>query len=419
MRIDGWLIDVGTTGADLLGAGHEAAGGARRGWLEVEGDRITAVGDGPCPGPADLGGPDALLSPGFVDAHVHLPQFGSVGCDGLPLLTWLERVVFPAEAAWVDPVTAETAARAALLRMARAGTLAFAGFLTAHAHGPSATAAANADLRLRGRIGRALMDRGGPPELLGEPAPSTTDARSLEPALEISINPRFAPACSDELLARAGEVATAGDRWIHTHLAETPEECAVVAERFPDDASYVDVYDRFGLLGEQTLLAHAIHLDAARWDRLAERRSTVVHCPSANVFLAAGIFDLRAARSREVPVALGSDVAAGPDPAMPRVARAMIEVAKLRRLTVDPGAIVPTPAEAWSMMTRGNADALGWPDLGRLEVGASASLLVLRAPVERDEHLLGRLLYGWDDRWIVDRLVGGRRLVLPTGPDAD
>jgi guanine deaminase len=93
---------------------------------------------------------------------------------------------------------------------------------------------------------------------------------------------------------------------------------------------------------------------------------------------------------------------------MPRVARAMIEMAKLSAMTVDSRAWIPTPAEAWHMITRGNADALGWPDAGRLEVGAGADLLMLRPEIEFDRHLIGRLIYNWDDRFISHRIVNGR-----------
>jgi cytosine/adenosine deaminase-related metal-dependent hydrolase len=92
---------------------------------------------------------------------------------------------------------------------------------------------------------------------------------------------------------------------------------------------------------------------------------------------------------------------------MPRVARAMIETAKIRAMTIAPRAQIPTPADAWSMITRGNADALGWSDAGRLEPGASADVLVLEPPFDLDEYLIGRLIYGWRDEYIAYRIVAG------------
>ena len=177
---------------------------------------------------------------------------------------------------------------------------------------------------------------------------------------------------------------------------------------FTNDPNYTSVYDRHGLLTDRTLLAHCLHLNDDEWRLIAQRRSVVVHCPSANTFLKSGVFDLNAIRAHDVRLALGSDIAAGPDLAMPRVARAMIEVAKMRSMTIDRNAHIPTPAEAWNLITRGNADALGWTDAGRLEMGAAADLLVLQLPFDVDEHLIGRLIYTWRDDYIALRIVAGR-----------
>src|SRR5205823_2510717 len=74
---------------------------------------------------------------------------------------------------------------------------------------------------------------------------------------------------------------------------------------------YLDVYDRVGLLGERTLLAHAVHLSTREWDRVAERGAAIAHCPDSNFFLGSGRMWLAEARARGVRVALGSDVGAG------------------------------------------------------------------------------------------------------------
>lgn len=211
-------------------------------------------------------------------------------------------------------------------------------------------------------------------------------------------------------MKNATQRADARSAIIQTHLAETTTECDRVRDLFPEDPHYTGVYDRCGLLTPRTLLAHCVHLSPSEWEVIRERQSVVVHCPTANTFLRSGLFDLDTAREHGVRLALGSDVAAGPDIAMPRVARAMIEVAKLRALTINPRVHVPTPIEGWHLITRGNAEACGWSDSGKLERGAAADLLVLSGPFERDEHLIGRLIYGWDESWITARIVAGVRL---------
>ncbi len=383
----------------------DAAQPPARGWLTIEDGRIHEIGTGKPPEKAVAGDADTLICPGFIDAHLHFPQIDCIGYDGLDLLAWLERIIYPAELRWEDEDISGKQIREAYQRMLQAGTLGYAAFLTSHFHGYEQAVRAGHTLPLRGFVGQSMMDRHAPEGLLNQKL--TRIARSERSRVTASVNPRFAVACSEEIL-EAAHKKIRDDSIVHTHLAESQRECEMVRELFPDDANYTAVYDRFGLLGPRTLLAHAVHLAKAEWELIAQRGCSVVHCPGANVFLQSGVFDLHSAREHGVRVALGSDIAAGPDIAMPRVARAMIETAKMRKMTLDPKAIVPTPVEAWHIITRGNADALGWDDAGRIETGAAADLLLLRVPFDLDdEHLIGRLLYSWRDEWIDRRIVNG------------
>ncbi len=394
------------------------------GWIRVVEGRISEVAFGDPPAadtPPTLGGRDRIISPAFIDAHMHFPQIDSVGCDGLTLLDWLDRVIFPAEAWWARGA-ALPASRVAVRRLLTQGTVGAAAYLTAHAE-PCAQVvqwlAARTPLRFH--AGRVAMDRNAPEALTRDdrervrmrPIPSP-----LLPPLPpgrgaVSANPRFAVSCSPELLAEVGWAARERPGvYTQTHLAESRQECALIAELFHEEHSYTGVYERFGLLSERTILAHCIHLCADEWRLIARTRSIVAHCPAANIFLRSGLFNYDAAREHGVRVALGSDIAAGSDVAMPRVARGFIETAKVRSLTAPDGGAgvyIPTPAEAWRLITRGNADLLGWSDCGRIEVGASADLLVLRTPVSwLDEHLVGRLIYNWSHGLIEARVFDGR-----------
>ena len=136
------------------------------GWLRIDEGRIAEIGDGKPPEPPAAGAPEAIICPGFVDAHMHLPQIGAAGCDGLDLLAWLEEVVFPAEQRWHDPELARADVEQAYRRMLRAGTLGFAGFLTGHHHGVEVASGVAQEIQLRSIVGQALMDRNGPEPLL-------------------------------------------------------------------------------------------------------------------------------------------------------------------------------------------------------------------------------------------------------------
>lgn len=390
------------------------------GWLAVDQGRIAEIGSGSPPRKPDVGDERAIICPGFIDAHIHLPQVDAIGFDGMELTEWLERVIYPAEMHWADEQVAHAQANAAYQRMLRAGTLGYAGYLTSHFHGWAAAVRAGYDVPLRGIVGQALMDRHAPAELMGQPTARL--ATSQRSRLAASLNPRYAVACSDELLKGVAAKLRPG-AFVQTHLAESRRECERVRELFPNDANYASVYDRHGLLHEQTLLAHGLHLNEDEWKLIAARRSVVVHCPTANLFLRSGLFNLDKARQFGVRLALGSDVAAGPDFAMPRVARAMIETAKVRAMIGTQPVHIPTAAEAWDLITRGNADAMGWPDAGRLEAGAAADLLVLRTPLAIDRHLVAGLLYTWRDDYIVQRILSGRVCELEergaAGPSAN
>lgn len=378
-----------------------------RGWLRIEDSRIVEIGEGDSREKPHIsskqGDLPALISPGFIDAHLHLPQIDAIGYDGMELLPWLQRVIYPAERHWADENATIAQITRAYSAMLRAGTLGYAAFLTSHFHGYMQTVRVGHRLPLRAIVGQSLMDRNAPPELLGHEL--TRIATSERSRVACSVNPRFAVACSDQMLDIARQKAQGG-AIIHTHLAESQQECDIVRRLFPADPHYTGVYDRHGLLSDRTLLAHCLHLSDEEWDLIAARHCAVVHCPTANAFLKSGVFDLSAARQRGIRLALGSDVAAGPDFSMVRVARAMIDSAKLRA-AFDPIAYIPTPAEAWNLITRGNAEALGWPDAGRIEIGAAADLLVIQPPFEIDECVISRLLYTWRDEYITHRIVNG------------
>ncbi|MBL0920593.1 MAG: amidohydrolase family protein [Phycisphaerales bacterium] len=388
------------------------------GWLRVEAGRIAEMGEGEPPGRArpDVGGPDRIICPGFIDAHLHIPQFDAVGCDGMGLLEWLERVIYPAER-WFGAGAARTVTRLALRRMLAQGTLGFAGYLTSHGEATREAVSALEQSGVRCIVGRVAMDREAPDDLTREdrerarmaPRPSALAPAARGGRVEISANPRFAISCSAELLAEVGWLrAEREGLCVQTHLAESAAECGRVRALFPEALDYTDVYERAGLLGPRTILAHGCHLSEREWALIAERGCVVAHCPTANVFLRSGLFNLDAARRHGVRVALGSDVAAGADVAMPRVARAMIETAKIRAMLSGRPGHVPTPGEAWRLITSGNGAALGWADAGTLCVGAPADLLVLRAPETwLDGHLIGRLVYNWSGSLIETRVVGG------------
>jgi guanine deaminase len=386
------------------------------GQLRIDGDRIAEVKLSPISiGTPDLGHDRCLISPGFIDTHVHLPQFDCIGIDGLTLLDWLDRAVFPTEARWADADHAADRAIHAAKRMLAAGTTGIAAYATVHHAGAQAAINALGSLGMRGLVGQVLMDQHAPADLLRPAAQLLRETAALKSSgrIDPAVTPRFAVSCSDELLRGSGEIAKRTGWAVQTHLSESIPECNLV-QRLHNAPSYTDIYHRAGLLGPRTILGHGIWLDETERKMLRDCGSTIAHCPTANLFLQAGAMD-RATRITEgVRLSLGSDVAGGPDPCMVRVARAMIETAKTRRLA-DGHTPVPTPSEAWAQITWENADALGWTDSGRIAPGTWADLVLIdptRGPTAQPDWLkavdpLSLLLYTFDERWIDRTIVQG------------
>lgn len=378
-----------------------------RGSIRVQGDRIAEVfADGRGPKP-DLGGDDSLIAPGFVDAHLHLPQFDSIGVCGMPLLDWLATAIFPAEAKWADTAYAADMTRRVAAQLHAHGTTAVAAYATVHHDATVAAARVLADAGFAGLVGQVLMDREAPPELV-RPAPQLlAEAARLQPVgrLRPAVTPRFAISCSEELLRGAGDLAVRNAWPVQTHLAETQAECHRVAELF-DGVAYTEVYRRAGLLTPRTLLAHGVQLSDHDRTTINAAGSTIAHCPTANGFLKSGDMDLAAHQRAGLNIALGSDIAGGYERSMPRVARAALETAS----RVHPDSTCPSAAWAWWQLTAGNATALGLTDTGRIHPGAAADLLVLKPDIRwhASADPLATLLYAWDDRWLKTTIAAGR-----------
>lgn len=412
----------------LLPEGHDSVR-MSHGQVLVTGQRITRVvefgrGDAPLGSP-DLGSPECLISPGFIDTHLHIPQFDCLGVDGLTLLDWLRRAVFPTEAAWADADHAGQVSGRVARRLLSAGTTGIAAYATVH-HGATREAMrALGTAGLRGYVGQVLMDQEAPAELIRPAGRLLEEAGLFTPGefgrIDPIISPRFAVSCSRELLDGAGRLAKQTGWAIQTHLAEMIPEVDLV-ERL-HGAGYVEVYRRAGLLNTRTILGHGIWLDGAELDVLREAQSTIAHCPTANLFLQAGRFDRNRVRQTGVGVSLGSDIAGGPDVCMVRVARAMIETGKAGAIAQQQanrsGDMVLGPvanvATAWWHITRGNAASLGWLDAGVLSAGAPADVLVIdpsRGTGAQPDWCraidpLGLVMYAWDERWIAHTIVNG------------
>lgn len=395
------------------------------GYLAIDGDRIVGVGDfRDVPrGSSSLTqlGREVLITPGFVDTHLHAPQLEMIGSYGGHLLEWLNRYTFPTEAKFADAKHAACVARAFFDELLRNGTLTALIFSTIHAEATDIFFAEAERRGFRGIIGKTMMDRNAPEALLENARDSYEQSRTLltkwhkRGLLRYAITPRFAPTSTPALLEAAGQLKhDFPDAYVHTHISENQNEVSWVHQLFPE-AEYADVYDRYGLLDERTVLAHGVWLTEEELDLLARRGSRIAHCPNSNLFLGSGLFRLGRVRSAGVTVGLGTDIGAGTTPSMFTAMSDAYKVQQVQNISLS-------PFQLWYLATLGGAKALSLDaETGSLEPGKSADFLALdlhATPLismrsERAssiEDLLAGLIFMADDRVVKTRFIAGREV---------
>ena len=393
----------------------------RPGVVRVRDDRIDEVDLARPPESAETSGdPDQLICPGFVDGHLHLPQFPIIGAHGMPLLRWLKEIVFPTEAAWADVGYASEVCHRCVQELFRHGTTSVAAYATIHGDATGAALRIFSREGLGGCIGHVWMTDPDVPELCRPRVQLRDETMRLLQAhppggrLAAAVTPRFALSCDEETLRMAGQLASETGAIVQTHLSETEAEVEQVSRRF-EGRGYVDVYQRAGLVGPRSIFGHAIHLTVEEQQVLAEARSLIAHCPTANTFLRSGRMSLTSHAAARIPMILGSDIGAGYERSMVRVARAAIENAAALDFNDawnDGGEL---SAEAmFHRITAGACEAMGWNDRGKIAVGSVADLLVIRPDIPwrtGSVSPLSRLMWAWDDRWIHHVYAQGRQKI--------
>jgi len=371
------------------------------GYLVIEGNRITGVGPGNPPesvaGPQGgagirrIDGRGCLATPGLVNTHHHLYQWGTRGMAAdSTLFGWLTEL-YPVWAR-MDAEVVLAAATAALGWLARTGCTSTMDhhYVFPRSGGDvlGATVAAARQVGLRFHPTRGSMDLGTssgglPPDEVVESrddilagTQSAIDEfhdSSADSMLRLGVAPCSPFSVTSELLADSAELARRTGVRLHTHLAETTDEDDYCARRF--GCAPVEYLDSLGWLGSDVWLAHAVHLTDAGIARLAATGTGVAHCPSSNARLGAGICRSRALLDAGVPVGLGVDGAASNEASS--LLGEVRQAALVARAAGGPQAM--TVRQALEMATRLGAQVLGREaDFGSLEPGKLADVALWR-----------------------------------------
>jgi guanine deaminase len=366
--------------------------------------------------------PGHLVMAGFVDCHVHYPQTGIIASYGAQLLEWLNTYTFPEELKFVDPVYARAVAETFLDETLRNGTTTTSIYCTVHPQSVDAIFEAAQARGLRMAAGKSMMDRNAPAGLLDTPQKAYDDSEELirrwhgRDRLTYVVTPRFSATSSDAQMAAMGALWQAHPTTLmQTHISENEAEIAWIKQLFPNARDYLDTYERVGLIGPGANFGHAIHLEQREIDRLRETGSGISHCPTSNLFIGSGLFDLAGLRlsARPIPVGLGTDVGGGSSFSMLATMRAAYEVAQLRGASLH-------PIRAFWLATLGSAAVMRMAsNIGNLAAGYDADMIVIdlksKAVIAQRmaratsiaEMLFVQMILG-DDRTIAATYAGGR-----------
>ena len=321
---------------------------------------------------------DSLISPGFIDTHTNLPRIDVVASYSTELLEWLDKHTFPAEKLFSDATHARKEAELFLDSLISAGTTTAMVSTTVHKESTEEFFNVAAKQNLRMIAGKVLMDRNAPQDLLDTPETGYSDTCKLiekwhgHKRLSYAITPRFAPSSSAEQLSTARNLLSEYKGvYLHTNLSENHNEVHWVKSLFPNASDYLDVYDKFNLLGRHSVFAHCIHLSDHEWVRLKESNSSIAHCPMSNAFLGSGVFNFTKAKKQDMHLGLGTDIGGGSSFSMFRVMDEFYKAARLRGSTI-------TPLQMWYQATLGGAEALDLDEnIGNFAVGKEADFTVL------------------------------------------
>lgn len=331
-----------------------------------------------------------IIAPGFVDMHVHYPQIDVIGSPADGLLPWLEHYTFPEEKRYIAGEYAAQAATFFIAELLRNGVTTALTFATSHVASVNAMFEAADTAGLRIITGKCLQDRHCPDGVRDQTEQSLIDTESLiqrwhgrgaRGQLGYAITPRFAPTCSDAQMRGMGELAAKyPEVWIQSHVSENADEIAWVRELYPQDASYLSVYDRFGLLREKSVYAHCIHFSDADRALMRERGAAAAVCPTSNLFLGSGNFDFAAAQDQGMAHGLASDVGGGTSfsPFKTMLAAHYVSRSSSRSNGRAKQPISLSPQYLLWLHTAGAAQALGLQGVvGNLQPGCDADFVIL------------------------------------------
>ncbi|KAM3467489.1 hypothetical protein MY5147_007922 [Beauveria neobassiana] len=378
-----------------------------------------------------------FIMPGFVDTHNHAPQWLHRGQgQGLHILEWLNQVAFRNESLFKDTSHARRVYPMVVEGMLRQGVTTASYYGSLHGEATRILADVCLEKGQRALVGKCNMARNAPDFYVDasveESLQVTRDCiqhiKNLDPKGELLrhvLTPRFAICCDESLLKGLGEIAQENPTMaIQTHFNESEQEKKFTMSLFPQFTNEADLYEKFKLLNERSILAHCTIMTPYETQRLQDLKCGVAHCPTSNMtvgggFMAAPIKDFL---NRGMKVGLGTDSGGGYSISMLNAMRhSLVNSFARDYLDARDGGSAVTMEEAFHMATIGGARVVGFgKEIGDFQVGKQFDALLVdmtnancsvTAPLEQDDTMrtmLEKFIMTGDDRNIARVYVRGR-----------
>ena len=389
---------------------------------------------------------DAFLCPGFVDLHIHAPQYAYTGtATDRNLFEWLDHYTFPAERSLNDNLDLAKKVYSSVVNTTLSfGTTTAVYHTTLHLQPCKVLVDIAITAGQRALIGKVCMDRNSPDnyrqsieqnvdetvELIEyihktcgqrDRKKDSSDDNTKLPLILPMVIPRFIPTCSPTLLTKLSEVVKKYDCYFTTHISEGLEEVEYSKKCDKEDHGLErtgsEVLESHGLLTDQCILAHCTHASNNDAALLRKYGSAIAHCPLSNFFFAGGTFPCRRFVEQGNLVGLATDVAGGYSPSMLHTQRDSVLASRALNHIVASSAI--DYRQAFWLATLGGAKSLGLQHkIGTLKVGLEFDAIVLSpkdSPIQifhRDKlpDIFQKLCVLGDDRNVKRVFVQGREI---------
>jgi len=318
-------------------------------------------------------GQGKLVMPGLINTHTHAAMVMMRGlADDMPLDVWWQKFIFPIEKKLLDPEFIRVGVSLAAIEMIKSGTTSFADMYFFE----DAAAEVCKKMGMRCFLGEGVLDFPSPDAQKSEATfkiiNSLFEKWGKDPIVHLMVAPHAPYSCGEENLKKSKALAEKLGLPLHIHVSETAGEVAEFRQKH--GLSPVAFLEKIGFLGENVIAVHCVHLDHNDLQIFQKRKVKVSHCQESNMKLASGNAPIVEMQDLDILVGLGTDGAASNNNL--DMFDEMDSVAKYHKAVRSDPTVMPAKTVV-QMATRNGARVLMRPDLGSLEVGKTADIIMV------------------------------------------